>query len=169
MTIDDRSAKNIATLNENVQGVARRFLEMCSSGMLPYTVKIICGSRTWDEQNKIFNQPWDGKDNDGDGKIDEADEKVSNAKGGQSWHNYGIAFDIGCFYEGKYIDDLIGKTHTHKQVDDVYLAAGEIGESLGLEWGGRWKFVDSPHFQYNPKNYTLAKAKEIYARDGRLS
>jgi len=25
---------------------------------------------------------------------------------------------------------------------------GVIGESAGFEWGGRWKFVDKPHFQF---------------------
>lgn len=33
--------------------------------------------------------------------------------------------------------------------DDVWERIGEIGESVGLEWGGRWKpNVDRPHFQY---------------------
>ena len=34
------------------------------------------------EHTALFNQPFDKKDNDGDGKIDEADEKVTNAKTG---------------------------------------------------------------------------------------
>ena len=32
--------------------------------------------------------------------------------------------------------------------EEVWLAMGEIGESCGLKWGGRWKdFKDTPHFE----------------------
>jgi peptidoglycan L-alanyl-D-glutamate endopeptidase CwlK len=30
---------------------------------------------------------------------------------------------------------------------DVWDKMGEIGESVGLKWGGRWKNKDSPHFE----------------------
>ena len=33
--------------------------------------------------------------------------------------------------------------------DPVWEKIGEIGESLGLEWGGRWKQRDLGHFKYN--------------------
>ena len=55
---------------------------------------IVQARRTIAYQDGLYNQPTDGKDNDGDGKIDEADEKVTGAKGGQSPHNYGLAADI---------------------------------------------------------------------------
>ena len=28
-----------------------------------------------------------------------------------------------------------------------YMEAGELGESVGLIWGGRWKNADMPHLQ----------------------
>jgi peptidoglycan LD-endopeptidase CwlK len=28
-----------------------------------------------------------------------------------------------------------------------YIQVGRLGESVGLEWGGNWKYVDIPHFQ----------------------
>ena len=50
------------------------------------TVKIICGTRTIKEQNELYAI----------GRT-KAGKKVTNAKGGSSFHNYGIAFDIGIF------------------------------------------------------------------------
>jgi peptidoglycan LD-endopeptidase CwlK len=33
--------------------------------------------------------------------------------------------------------------------DKRWLAMGEVGESLGLEWGGRWTDPDCPHYELN--------------------
>ena len=30
---------------------------------------------------------------------------------------------------------------------DLYEKMGQIGESLGMTWGGRWKVRDMPHFE----------------------
>lgn len=61
---------------------------------------------------------------------------VTNARAGDSFHNYRRAFDVvfsrgtGISYFGPW--------------DEI----GPIGEKLGLEWGGRFKtFPDKPHFQ----------------------
>lgn len=65
--------------------------------------------------------------------------KVTNAKPGQSFHNWRVAFDVVPLVHGKAVwnDDA-----TWKRI-------GEIGESVGLEWAGRWKsFKEMPHFQY---------------------
>lgn len=70
---------------------------------------------------------------------------VSHAKPGQSYHNYGLAFDIAIVKDGRVTwDDKVDVDE-----DDVpdYVEVGEIGEQLGMEWGGRWKRQDLPHFQ----------------------
>jgi RHS repeat-associated protein len=66
---------------------------------------------------------------------------VTNAQGGQSIHNYGLAFDIQIFdADGTYITN---------GSDPAYATAGSIGESIGLEWGGNWSSIFDPsHFQY---------------------
>jgi len=47
-----------------------------------------------------------------------------------------------------------------------WLQMGEIAESCGLEWGGRWKRMpDLPHVQ-NTYGLTLAEIKEIYRAGG---
>ncbi|MBI4135075.1 MAG: M15 family metallopeptidase [Candidatus Sungbacteria bacterium] len=66
-----------------------------------------------------------------------AGAKVTNAAALESYHNYGLAFDVA--FEGglPYPED-----------DEYWDRIGEYGESLGLVWGGR--FNDRPHFEYHP-------------------
>jgi len=71
-----------------------------------------------------------------------AGKVVTNATAGFSYHNWGVAFDVVGLKNG--VPDWNGD----------WLTIGKIGESLGLEWGGRWKFIDKPHFSYT-LGYTL--------------
>jgi peptidoglycan L-alanyl-D-glutamate endopeptidase CwlK len=106
--------------------------------------KVISGHRTYAEQDKLYAQGRTTK-----GPI------VTKARGGYSNHNFGLAFDIGIFSkDGKeYYDE-------HKDYERV----GVIAESLGFAWGGRWKFKDEPHVEYNPKGYTIAQMRERTAK-----
>jgi peptidoglycan L-alanyl-D-glutamate endopeptidase CwlK len=86
------------------------------------------GFRTIAEQNELYV-----RGRTVEGKI------VTQVKGGKSYHNYGVAFDICPVKKGKAVwDDY-----------ELYKKIGAIGQGLGLEWGGSWKrFKDWPHFQY---------------------
>jgi peptidoglycan L-alanyl-D-glutamate endopeptidase CwlK len=71
---------------------------------------------------------------------------VTKAKGGQSLHNYGLALDIVLIVDNK--------SASWNQVLDYdkdgkpdWMEAVKIFKSNGWEWGGDWKFKDSPHFQ----------------------
>jgi peptidoglycan L-alanyl-D-glutamate endopeptidase CwlK len=69
---------------------------------------------------------------------------VTNAKPGQSWHNWRCAFDVVPLRNGKPVWGTTG-------VDgDLWRKVGELGESVGLEWAGRWtgKLREMAHFQY---------------------
>lgn len=64
---------------------------------------------------------------------------VTNAKPGQSWHNYGCAFDFVPIVAGK------------AQWADTraFERCGVIAEACGLEWAGRWtRFQELAHCQY---------------------
>jgi peptidoglycan L-alanyl-D-glutamate endopeptidase CwlK len=94
--------------------------------------RMISGTRTYAEQNKLYAQ----------GRFGNPGPKVTNARGGQSNHNFGIAWDIGIFgANGNYLPD-----------SPLYKTAG--GRALNaniaaLEWGGNWTtFVDLPHYQH---------------------
>lgn len=64
---------------------------------------------------------------------------VTKAKPGQSFHNYRVAFDFAPIVCGKIPwSDIALFTH-----------CGEIAESVGLEWAGRWRrFKEYGHCQY---------------------
>ena len=134
---DERSERNIATLLPQAQPLARALIE--SAAAIGIAIKVISGTRTYDEQNALYEQ----------GRS-KAGRIVTNARGGYSTHNFGIAFDIGVFEGGRYFDE-----------SPAYKAVGAIGMKLGLEWGGNWKTIqDEPHFQFRP-----AWAREKSERD----
>jgi len=57
------------------------------------------------------------------------------------------AFDIAITRENKLVWDVKVDVNNDKKPD--YIQAGEIGESVGLRWGGRFKTPDMPHFELN--------------------
>jgi peptidoglycan L-alanyl-D-glutamate endopeptidase CwlK len=125
--VDARSEKTISTLLPELHSLARQLVQDAADEGI--TIKIISGLRTYDEQNSLYAQ---GRTASGN--------VVTNAKGGYSNHNFGIAFDIGVFENGKYLGN-----------SPSYRVVGPIGTALGLEWGGNWKtFVDLPHYQLRP-------------------
>ncbi len=127
VTVDPRSEKNIATLHPKVQSMAKMLIEKAQNAGIQ--IKVISGTRTYDEQNDLYAQ---GRSKPG--------SVVTNARGGYSNHNFGIAFDIGVFEGSKYIPE-----------SSKYKAVGALGTQIGLEWGGNWKSIkDEPHFQLRP-------------------
>lgn len=67
---------------------------------------------------------------------------VTWVKGGDSWHNWRRAFDIVPLRNGKPVWSVRGLDK------ELWMRVGELGESVGLEWGGRWaRHPDYPHFQ----------------------
>ena len=69
---------------------------------------------------------------------------VTNARPGQSWHNWRCAFDVVPIRNGKPVWGTTGPD------GDLWRKVGELGESVGLEWAGRWtgKIREFAHFQY---------------------
>lgn len=144
MTFDARTENNLATLVPKAQEAARKFMEEVTEALKPHgvEVKIISGSRTYAEQNVLYAK---GRTAPG--------PRVTNARGGYSNHNFGIAWDIGLFKNGKYLEE-----------SPFYTVCGRIGETLGLEWGGSWKSIqDEPHFNLRT-GLTLAQMRDRVAR-----
>ncbi|MEK4669131.1 MULTISPECIES: peptidoglycan-binding protein [unclassified Niallia] len=96
-------------------------------------VLITDGYRSKAEQDALYAQ---GRTKPG--KI------VTNAKGGQSNHNFGIAVDF-CLTNEK-------GTIANYTVNSNWRRVAAIAKSKGFEWGGDWKgFVDNPHLEYTGK------------------
>lgn len=96
--------------------------------------------RTIAEQNALYAQ---GRSKPG--KI------VTNARGGMSYHNYGLAIDIVLLVV-KDDNDLQTamwdvKTDFDGDRKSDWMECVTIFKQYGWEWGGDWKFSDAPHFQ----------------------
>lgn len=133
-TFDKRSEESIATLQIPAQRLARLLLQIVKAAGLD--VRIISGNRTYAEQDRLYAI---GR------TIEKNRSPVTNAKGGQSNHNFGIAWDIGVFKNKQYLTDSKPYEEVAKTVKAKVTKIKELEQ---LEWGGDWKsFPDTPHFQ----------------------
>ena len=65
---------------------------------------------------------------------------VTNAAAFQSWHQYGLAADSAFVRNGRIV--ISEKDPWAMRGYQLY---GEVAESVGLTWGGRWKMKDLGH------------------------
>lgn len=121
------NSRDLKDLHPKVAAMCSAFVNACKSQGID--VLITSTLRDNESQNALYAQGRTVK-----GSI------VTNAKAGQSFHNYGLAFDFCPIVNGKcQWNDL-----------DLFKRCGVIAESVGLEWAGRWagKFRESAHCQY---------------------
>lgn len=139
MFTDLVSEKRIATLHPRIRDEVLMLFNRANNELLSAGAKarITCGTRTIAEQNALYAQ---GRTRQG--KI------VTNARGGQSVHNYGLAFDFclivnnGKYASWDYLRDFDGD-----RVPD-WMEFVNLFKGAGYEWGGDWKsFKDRPHLQ----------------------
>jgi len=129
--MDKLTIDRIAQAHPKIREELKQYYIECNN-KLPKGVRLRFAYvyRSIAEQNVLYNQR----------------PKVTNAKGGQSIHNYSLAFDYVIMLD----KDNNGTFETiewnlkspyHKVVVDFF-------KSKGYEWGGDWKnFKDYPHFQ----------------------
>lgn len=124
-TGDAATDRRIAGLHPEVRATAAQFVNRVEQE-LGIQLRVTQGMRTYAEQDALYAQ---GRTAPGD--------IVTNARGGQSNHNFGVAFDV-----------VEVRADGSANWNTDWAAIGRIGESMGLEWGGNWtSFVDRPHFQ----------------------
>jgi len=120
------NSRKLEDLHPKVKALAERFISSCAKQNID--VLITSTYRDAESQNALYAQ---GRTTPG--------SKVTNAKAGQSFHNWKCAFDFVPIVNGK------------AQWNDtaLFTKCGEIAEALGLEWAGRWvKFKELAHCQY---------------------
>jgi peptidoglycan L-alanyl-D-glutamate endopeptidase CwlK len=140
-----RTLEALAGLNKKFRAKAEKFLASLDAVKAKYgiTIEVISGLRSYQQQAALFAQ---GRTKPG--------KRVTNARPGSSWHNYGLAIDLGLFKAGKYLDES-----NPALADAIYLQIATIAEAQGLEWAGRWRsFMETPHFQ-DRFGMTLSQAR----------
>ena len=147
--IDEKTIERIALMHPKLREEVRDIYFQISAAL---TGKAFCRFsytlRTFAEQDSLFSQGRTTK-----GKI------VTNAKGGMSYHNYGLALDIVL------IDGKNASWETKKDFDGDgkpdWIEVVTIFKQYGWTWGGDWKFVDAPHFE-KPFGYPIRTLLDMY-------
>jgi len=133
----------ISTLHPKIRDKAREFINKAEKQGIK--LRITSGFRTYAEQDALYAQGRTKK-----GSI------VTNAKSGQSSHNFGTGIDV--------VPIVNGSADWHTDWNKI----ATIGKSVGFSWGGDWKnFKDKPHFEMNFGN-TLAQLRSKY-NNGQIS
>lgn len=142
---DTRTEGNIATMHIKAQRAAREFMNVATTGT--YRCQIISGTRSYKEQDELYKK----------GRWGNPGPRVTNARGGQSNHNFCIAWDIALF-------DSSGKYLTGANASEVqaYEDIAEMVDLSNLEWGGDWtSFKDRPHYQYET-NMATSQVRALF-------
>ena len=146
MSCSKRTLENLSGLNRKARAKFEAFLNAAAPIFTKHgvTFEVLSGLRSYSQQAALYAQ---GRTRPG--KI------VTKARPGSSWHNYGLAIDLGLFQHGVYLDEKIPS-----QADRVYAELGPLAKSMGIEWAGYWtSFTETPHFQYRPGIASIAAAK----------
>ncbi|UOQ45664.1 peptidoglycan-binding protein [Halobacillus salinarum] len=133
----EHSLRNIGEVTTEVKEKVVKIIELAYKEKI--YVQFSSGYRSMEEQAKLYGQgrpgyTWQGRTYGHSGKI------VTNAKPGQSIHNYGLAVD--------YFIVSDDGTKAFWKVDKRWRRVAEIAKTLGFVWGGEWKsFKDYPHLE----------------------
>ena len=126
-TWDSATNKRIALLHPQIRCATKNFINEVDQS-LGIKLRVIQGFRTFAEQDDLYAQ---GRTTSGN--------KVTNAKGGQSNHNFGLAIDVAELKNGN-ID--------WNEQETVLPQIAPIGKKWGFKWGGDWTSIkDKPHFE----------------------
>lgn len=129
--MDKATKDRISKLHPSVRIEVTKIIEECDLVLTGRAkVRIAQGLRTFAEQDALYKKR----------------PKVTNAKGGQSIHNYGFAVDIVLIIEGKEASwDTVKDWDGDRKSD--WMECVEVFKKHGWNWGGDWKsFKDLPHF-----------------------
>lgn len=135
------SSRDLDDLELQTAAAAKDALKECKDSGLD--VLIYCTYRDFECQAELYASsrtkpgPW-----------------KTNAKPGQSWHNWSLALDLVPLRHGKPVwgvkGDGIDADPTDDERDDLELwhKVAAIFKKYGFEWGGDWpRAKDFPHFQ----------------------
>jgi len=135
--------------DEVIKLVARANAELTEN----VQIRIVQGLRTFAEQDALYAQ---GRTKKG--------PKVTNAKGGSSIHNYGLAIDFCLLINGNEISWDTSKDRDNDNTAD-WLEVVQIFVRAGWSWGGNWRtFKDLPHLEKTYGNTWRSLLKKYQSR-----
>lgn len=124
-----RTQKVIDGLHPSIRGLVTLGVNQCDTALRGRArILLVQGIRTFPEQDALFKKR----------------PKVTNAKAGQSYHNYGLAFDYCLQVDGKDISWNTAKDWDGDHIAD-WMEVATIFVALGFKWGRA--FNDLPHME----------------------
>lgn len=123
-------SRKVEDLAPGLQLAFLRFAGRMAEVGIPFM--LTCTYRTQEEQDALYAQ----------GRTKPGPIVTWTRK---SRHTQRTAFDIAILSDGQPTWSM--KISVNENDVPDYLEAGQIGEEFGLEWGGRWRKPDYPHFQ----------------------
>ena len=135
--MDKITQDRIEKLHPSVRDEVTKIIKQCDEALQGKAkVRLTQSLRTFKEQDDLYSL---GRTKPG--------KKVTNAKAGQSIHNYGLAVDICLIIDGKTASWDTAKDWDNDNVADWYECV-KVFAKYGWDWGGNWKtFKDLPHFE----------------------
>lgn len=169
--VESSDAEKLVLLHPIFKVMVRKTL--VKAKRLGIRLGIHAGGRSILEQNGLYHQ---GRklENGIWVEIDPVNHSgiVTNAPGGSSWHNYFLAADLvmdGSTKPG-YQWSWNGNIDANVDGKNDWTQLGEIAESFGLTWGGRWRPpsapVDVPHLQYHVGIDSVVEAHALFRKSG---
>jgi len=147
--VDKASLQKIETLHPFIKEEVKKLVDTINTSILTGNAKVRISQalRTFAEQDALYKQR----------------PKVTNAKGGDSIHNYGLAIDIVLIIDGK-VASWDTKKDFDKDLQSDWMEVVQVFKRAGYVWGGDWRtFKDMPHFE-KTKGNTLKQLKDKYAK-----
>lgn len=156
--MDKITLERIEKLHPKLRKEARDiYAEICKALTGRAICRFVFTLRTIAEQDALYAQ---GRTKPG--------KRVTNARGGLSFHNYGLAIDIVLIHDtdgdgdyDKAVWDVKTDFDGDKKPDWIEVVA--IFKQYGWEWGGDWKFYDAPHFQ-KTFGYSVRQLLDLHQR-----
>ena len=138
-------SRNLADLQPHVRFMAEQLIDTAKADGIPLTVTFT--RRSLARQAALFAQ---GRTVPG--------PIVTNAKPGESFHNYGLALDV-VPTELLALPNWGDTPDQQARTDALWSRVGTIGKSIGFRWGGEFHSIrDRPHFEWSG-SLTLADLK----------
>jgi peptidoglycan LD-endopeptidase CwlK len=142
MQPDQITLQRIEAIHPKLRNELRQiYKEICEALSGKLGCRFVQVFRSFAEQDALYAQ---GRTKPG--------QKVTDAKGGQSYHNYGLAIDF-CLLHDKNVngqitsDEIIWDRSTDIDNDHIidWIEVVRIFQKYGWTWGAAWK--DFPHFE----------------------